>query len=126
MSELDQVFDFITSIYDGLSGVFLSKWPFNVFFVLGLVFLVVTVAISFVHVFSSIGGRNGSVFRWRGGNGIKGPNLDSGAGHFNSRFRRARGRRKGKKRFGTQVNYITNVYDSNGEKINSKFSSNEE
>ena len=109
-------------VYDGLAGVFLSNWPFNAIFVLGLVFLLITVLISIFSSFGSIGGHSSLKFRFRGGSGIKGPDLVHRAGSFGFHPRRARRGRRIKKKIGTQVNYITNVY-SDGEKIESNVSS---
>ena len=119
MNVLNAVFDFLTYIFNGLYNVFLSTWPFNVMFVIGLVFLLVTVLLSLIESYIPSGGRGGVRVSFHRGAGINGPSIARGSG-----FRRRRSKRvvKNKKKIGTQNNYITNVY-SDGEKIESKVSS---
>ncbi len=121
MSVVDSVFDFLTYIFNGLYNVFLSTWPFNVMFVIGLVFLLVTFLLSVIGIYSPSGGRGRIRISFNRGAGVNGPNMLRGSG-----FRRRRSNRvvKNKKKIGNQVNYITNVY-SGGEKIESNVSSHE-
>ena len=121
MNVLDTVFDFLTYIFNGLYNVFLSTRPFNVMFVIGLVFLLITVLLSLIESYGLSGGRGGIRISFHRGAGINGPSIVRGSG-----FRRRSSKRvlKNKKKIGIQNNYITNVY-SDGEKIESKVISND-
>lgn len=59
MNVFQQVVDFLAYVFNGIYNLFLSTWPFNIIFILGVFFLLISLFLDLICGFNTFFARKG-------------------------------------------------------------------